>query len=363
MKRRYIVAATVLVVGAVAGLAWYASGTTKDKLSQVRLIKVELGRVSSTIRASGIAQSTRAVQVAAATSGIIKDANAMVGDSVHRGMPLVHIANDQAQMDLRSRALDVQEADAAVALARRQLDAVRRDVEAGGESQRAAQEAQDKLQMETLRAEKLRAALDAARLHLKEYTVASPIEGTVTERLVDPGQFVQAGELVYKLALTQSLEILVKANPSDARSVRAGMAATIAQEDDKAHVIEEKVLRIEPAVHKEGATDYVPVWVGVTGNRLGLLPNEQVDVQFAVSAKPRTLRLPIETLVTKNGRDHVWRVVDGRVHLTPVSLGIQDDHNVEILGGLRQEDTVALADGQVLRDGQAVRGLASEAPR
>jgi membrane fusion protein, multidrug efflux system len=72
--------------------------------------------------------------------------------------------------------------------------------------------------------------------------------------------------------------------------------------------------------------------------------------------------VPEQAIVPQGQKAFVFRVVDNKAVLTPVTLGQRRPGQVEITIGLNPKDLV-VTDGQIkLRDGVAVQVLPPEAP-
>lgn len=286
---------------------------------------------------------------------MLLEASPRVGDAVTRGSPLLRLSTGQASVQVRVRQAELEEAQASVRLQERQLDGLRRDHEAGGEALNTLQDAEGRLQVERSRRDRAQAELEAARVLLRQHVLVAPISGTVVERHVNPGELLQVGVPAYAIASTSDMEILVKVDPSEARSIRVGMDVAISTDDAPDTAWQEKVIRIEPAVRKENNADYLPVWVSAISKTLKLVPNQQVDARFSTASRQATVRLPLEALVSKNGGDQVWLVRHGRLALTPVTVGILGDRYVQIQSGLQAGDTAALLDGKPFKNGDPVK--------
>ena len=83
-----------------------------------------------------------------------------------------------------------------------------------------------------------------------------------------------------------------------------------------------------------------------------LLPNTNVRVTALVANEPNALNIPREALHTENGQAYVYRVERDILHRTNVRVGNLNLTQVEILGGLKEGDVVALTstNGQPIGD-------------
>lgn len=363
MRARSIATVAVALTIGAAIAFWYVSAASQAPIPEVKQVVADSGGIVSSIRSAGIVQSERTVQVMSEAHGVVIEATPKVGDLVKRGQVLVKVSNQEALAEVRGRALAAEELVASIRPLERQLEALRQDYAAGGATLASVKDAQNKLEAERAAHSRAMADLDAARLRLRQYVLTSPINGTVIERKIDQGEYVQTGTPLYTLATTEELEILVKVDPSEAPSIKPGMPVNVSVEGSGNPPVQEHVLRIEPTVKKDGSADYLPVWVSASSKALDLVPNQQVDAGFATEKRNAAVRLPLEALVTRNGHDHVWLVRDGRLALTRVTVGLLGDRYVEIQKGLQAGQRVAMLEGKNLQEGDAVRPVAMEASR
>jgi multidrug efflux pump subunit AcrA (membrane-fusion protein) len=79
------------------------------------------------------------------------------------------------------------------------------------------------------------------------------------------------------------------------------------------------------------------------------------SANLVVVEKQGALVVPIEAIVEKKGKKYVFKVVDGKARLAEVSVGISNEEDVEILGGLKAGDRVIVKGTEKLHDGQGVK--------
>jgi HlyD family secretion protein len=79
-----------------------------------------------------------------------------------------------------------------------------------------------------------------------------------------------------------------------------------------------------------------------------------VDVEIMVAAVPEALQVPAEAVFTDEGGAFVYRVQDDRVQHTRVEVGRSTVARIEILEGLKDQDSVVLGPVSGLEDGTRV---------
>jgi RND family efflux transporter MFP subunit len=85
-----------------------------------------------------------------------------------------------------------------------------------------------------------------------------------------------------------------------------------------------------------------------------LRPGAYANVQLELEGKQNALLVPVTALLTEKAGTSVFTVLDGKAKKTPVQVGFNDGTNVEIVGGIREDQAVILLGKQTLNDGQSV---------
>lgn len=194
-----------------------------------------------------------------------------------------------------------------------------------------------------------RAALDEAREQLEYTVVRAPYAGIVTERHVEVGGSVRAGQPLISGLSLQRLRVDVEIPQTDIGAVREhGRAALLL--DGGVRVPAREVV-VFPYASPDTHTFRVRVELPEADT--GLYPGMTVKVAFAIGEASRVL-VPARALVRRGELTGVYVVHDGRVALRQVRIGARFGDDVEVIAGLDDGDRV------VLDPAAAVRLLAAE---
>lgn len=344
-RRRWLIGAALLVVAGLAGALLFHGGGTGPAVPVAQLSPAPVDRV---LIVSGRTESDRTAELTAAVSGTVTQLRAEEGAQVVEGEELVLIDDSRAQAGLRQAmaALDAailnrQQAEDDFARAQalgRSISQVERDRAAKG-----AEAAQ-------LEVQRLSAAVDQARLALDDYRIKAPITGTVLERRVDPGEVVQPGQLLMRLADLSRLRVEVEVDESYAAALRTGQPAAV-QFAGQDRVLNGRVGWIAPEVNT--VTGAVPVRIFLDSLPAGAQVGLTAVVNIVVATREAGLTVPRQALVDAAGSPAVFVLRDGQARLTPIGIVDWPSERVEVTHGLEPGDVVILApDG--LSDGQPV---------
>jgi membrane fusion protein (multidrug efflux system) len=214
----------------------------------------------------------------------------------------------------------------------------------------------------TYELEQLALALEEAERELSYTEVRAPISGTVTERLINLGDFVNVNQKLFHLVDFDSMVARVFVPEKDLRRIATGQPARITAPALGGDAIAGAVDRLAPVVDPQSGTVKVTVDVPPAG---GLRPGLYVDVELVTAVRDDALLVPKRALVYDQDQIYVYRVGDSmkaeRVFLETV---LEDKAHVVPAGGVAAGDRVVIAGQAGLKDGIEVRlvGVPDAAP-
>ena len=134
--------------------------------------------------------------------------------------------------------------------------------------------------------------------------------------------------------------------------VRSGQRATISVEALPDKVFEGQIRMIGPEVIPESGTVKVTLEVPADGL---LKPGMFATVRLITASHPQALVIPKKALVLETEEDDVFKIVDSKVSLVTVEIGLVQANRVEVLSGLEAGDLLVTVGHDGLKDGTAVR--------
>lgn len=333
----------------------------RAQLPQLRLMPVEAATWTAEIQATGTVDwdadhTTQAItQVSGPISRIVVD----LGRRVAAGDPLLYVSSPDLanaisgyrkaanRLDLAKRTLD-RDADllAHHVIAPKDLESAQADYND------ASTDAQNSLQALQIFGITAREIDEAQRQNVpirSELAVRSPIGGIVVQKLVLPGQLVQAGTTTcFLVSDTSTVWVQGHLHDGDLGSVKVGDPVDVREQGAPAP-LRGRVSYIGAML--DPATRTTPVRI-VTANPAGVLKKDQfVDLVVHTSSRREVLTVPTSAvLYTGENLPIVYRqVTPGRFARTPIQVGAQRDGRFEVLSGLRAGDTIVAEGGVFLQ--------------
>ncbi|HSE12091.1 MAG TPA: efflux RND transporter periplasmic adaptor subunit [Rudaea sp.] len=287
----------------------------------------------------GVVEAVNQATLSAQTNGRVVELPYDVDDYVPAGAVVVRFT-DVEQQSGRKRA-DAQLASAEAANKNAEADYSRL-----AEIYARKLIAKAELDQATARRDASRAALDSARAAVREasqqvdYTVIrAPYSGIVTQRHVQVGESVRAGQpLISGISLGQ-LRVNVNVPQSDIEAIRQHKQAAVILDAATDKRVEAKTLVLFP--YADPQTHSFKVRLELPEQETGLNPGMTVKTAFVVGDTERLL-VPRSALVQRSEVSAVYVVgADNAVTLRQVRVGHRFGDRVEILAGLAPGTRIA----------------------
>jgi RND family efflux transporter MFP subunit len=385
-----VCAFSALASGCRTGRASEKAGA--QKAVKVKVVPVEARTVQRSVDAVGSLFPFEEVTVSSEVEGRIDRVFVDVGDKVAPGRPLVKIipvelslALDQEhaalkQIETRLAPPEGQAAlkDAGEAAEVRRAEADRTDAaqkyerarelwgqglisrgdfdeaEARVKSARAAYD----MAIQNVRTLQAQAAQRSASVALAEKklgdtVIRAPFAGQVKERMVSPGQYVKVQTPALVLVDNDPLRVRLKVPERMAGWVAVGQPVTVQVEAYPDRSFAGEISRINPSVDPQSRTfDVEALLKNADG---ALKPGFFARASIASSHKDETLVVPRDALRYLYGVYKVYAVDQGALKETEVKVGAREGDEVEVTGGVKEGEHVAVPlEGEELRDGAPV---------
>lgn len=186
---------------------------------------------------------------------------------------------------------------------------------------------------------KLETSLREARLKLatleRNRRIVAPLGGTFTNRHVNPGQELQAGQPLGEIIDTTQLRIVATGFPPPGSKL-PGKVATVRL--DGSHSLIGSVQSVLPQSDPSGALQF---WIeGAEFSRL-LRPGQKVTGELTLVATAEALAVPESAIVyDEEQRPLLFVTKNGSYQPQRVELGLQQDGWVEIVKGVESQQAV-----------------------
>jgi RND family efflux transporter MFP subunit len=190
-----------------------------------------------------------------------------------------------------------------------------------------------------------RSDLAIARQQLSDSELKAPLDGAVRQRHASAGEYLAAGSPIVTVVRIHPLRLRLAVPERVAADVRIGQPVTVKVEGDRA-VYRGQVVRLSPAISEEDRT--LLVEAEVPNEHGQLRPGAFADAEIVTAAEERAIFVPASSIVTFAGIEKVMTVRDGLSVETRVQTGRRIEDRVEIVEGLKPEELVVVAPGNLV---------------
>jgi HlyD family secretion protein len=385
----------------VAGLLAVAAGAcSKEQTAQARSDKstakpvtVEIVRLDSTRRSVDVVGTLAAVDqvtISSEADGKVRGILADLGDRVKAGQVLIQLDNEKQQYTLEeqqaalARTLaqygapdpqhlpevektpDVRRANADLVQATQAFDRATELFKRTLISQQALDDAQAALQSKRAgyesslqNARNLRAGIQASEAtmklagrQLRDTDIRAPFDGYVEKRLVNLGELVKTQMPVMAIVRLSPLKVIAEIPEKLTPWLTEGRPVELHVDAYRDRTFTGKVTRISPTVNT--ATRAFPFEALVPNDDAALKPGTFARVHVEIEKVDDVLTLPYAAIQYRYGVNRVYVVEGDKLAVRELTVGGRLGERIEITGGVKAGERVAMTDVDTLSEGLLV---------
>jgi RND family efflux transporter MFP subunit len=189
-----------------------------------------------------------------------------------------------------------------------------------------------------------RAELDIARKQRSDSVLSSPIDGIISEKKVNQGQFVAAGDAVLTMVRVNPLRLKLSIPERDASNVRVGQNVDLTLEGDS-NVYTGHVARVSPAISVDNRTLMAEAEIA---NEKGLLrPGSFARAEIVTRSAEPVVLIPASSVITFAGLTKVLSVENNETTEKRIKVGRTSKGSVEVLEGIQAGEAVVIEPGSL----------------
>lgn len=365
-SKRSIIIFLLLIGGAVGGWYYYQQKQAQSQQEQQFITEpVKRGTIRYSVSASGMVYPKKTVEVGAQVSGKVSKLTVKIGDTVKAGELIAEIdastkenAKLSAQAQLKSQQATLKTAQSSLKQAQADFNRAKKLYKSGAGSQADYDSAHTALVSAKNAITQAQENIVQSRLTIKDaelslgYTqVTAPIDGTVIAVSVEQGQTVnsiQSAPTLVTLAQTDVMTVKAEIAESDVTVMKSGLPVTFTLLGKTTDSYHGTLQSIDPAPKEISDNSnitsstaiyyYGHIDVDNTAGKLryGMTATVTIEVDKADNA----LIVPM-TAINDTPRGSMVMVLKGdRPRPQPITVGLEDGVNAEVLSGLSEGDQV-----------------------
>lgn len=240
-----------------------------------------------------------------------------------------------------------------------QIEAAEKQVKQAEEALRIAKanRAQKALRREDIKAAKAAVAqaeamLAYARQQVANAHIATPIAGTVSKRMAEPGQMATPGVPLIEIVALNTVYFEASVSEIDIAKVKVGQPVSVTVDALPGRKFRGSILKILPTADTQSR--HFAVRVAVPNDKGELKPGMFARGDIEIAKHKNTVIVPKDALVSNGKGQAVYAVVKSTARLIPVTTGFESREEAEVLSGIKPNDRVVVVGQDRLSDGVKV---------
>ncbi len=184
--------------------------------------------------------------------------------------------------------------------------------------------------------------------------IYTPLSGVVIEKMVQQGQYVNTGDVLFNIADLSTVWVEVEVYENEFPNIKIGQRVEIRSQSFPGKPFTGRVAFIYPFLDPKTRT--VKVRLEMPNPGMKLKPDMFVNAIIKVPLG-KSIVVPVTAVMDTGKRKVVWvESQPGMFEPRDVQVGQQTDDNVQILSGLKQGDKVAVSGGYLIDSESQLKG-------
>ncbi len=358
MTRARILALTLAAAACSRGSAPQEAGRPAVAVETAAVATSDLEQAVEVV---GALSARSAAEVKTEYSGTVAEVLVTQWVAVQKGTPLARLDTREANAAAQAARAGVLQAEVGSQRAARELERTMKLQEAGLATRQAADEARTAEAAAQATVAAAQAQLEMAQTRLAKALIRAPIDGVVSERNVNVGDYVEnmgSPAPMFRIVDARVLELTATVPSARMTELQVGQPLRFASDALPGKEFTGAVSFINPAADETSRT--VKVKAEIPNDAGTLKPGLFVKGRVVTGRRAGVLVVPRAALVswdTAARTGWVFVVQGGAAKRRAVKTGAASGDAVEVVEGLRAGETVVTRGGFNLREGDKVRAI------
>jgi RND family efflux transporter MFP subunit len=332
--------------------------TQEQAILRVAVVTPQRGGSTRELVLPGNVEAFFTASIHGQTSGYVQEWRKDIGAKVLQGEVLAVL--DTPELDERIAVAQSELAKARANLALAKVTKTRWNSlrASGAVSQQAADEKVSDADAKAAEVDAARSNVDRLKAEKAFANIVAPFDGVVTGRNIDVGSLVRAdsnnSQALFTVADIHPMRIYVPVPESYAADLKNGMKATLDLPEYPDRKFDATIITNSHAINEKSRTLLVEL---IADNKDGSLsPGAFTRVNFQIPPDPNIITIPAGALLFHENSVEVATLGrDNRVTLKKVRIARDLGTEVEVTGGLGQDDRIVTNPPDSIGDGEEVR--------
>ncbi|ENU21547.1 hypothetical protein F993_03468 [Acinetobacter proteolyticus] len=306
---------------------------------------------------AGDVQARQQTALAFRVGGQITERYVDVGDRVKVGQVLAKLDVKDAQLQMNAAKAQLQSAEAAAKIAAEEYQRYQQLLPVNAVSRSQFDAVKNQYESAQASLQQARSNYEVSSNQTGYNQLISNKNGVITQRQIEIGQVLAAGQAAYQLAIDGEREVVFGVPEQAVSTIKVGQPAWVTLWSQPDARFAAKVREVSPAADQSRTfTVKVSLLEGQSSIQLG-----QSARVFFVAQDSNVLSVPLSSVTANDQQAYVWVVnANQSIRKVPVTLGTYGRDSVPVVSGLKATDWVVVGGVHLLRDQQKIHPVDRE---
>ncbi|WP_019538065.1 efflux RND transporter periplasmic adaptor subunit [Proteiniphilum acetatigenes] len=348
---KYRILLSVIVIALLTACGNQTQSSQSDIETPVSVQELKKGSISRLINTTGTAQATYSVELNAEMNGFYNlQTNPStgrpykLGDAVRKGQLIIRLENKEYEngIALESKKLSLE-------IAEQEQNKQKALHEKGGVTL-------SEMRNTEVRVTNARYDLENATINLEKMNVRAPFDGIIVSlpHYTQQGQVTQGSLMVGLMAYTR-MYMDINLPESAIGYVKSNQPVHITHYTLPDDTLRGEISELSPAISTETRTFKGKILID--NDRLKLRPGMFVKADIVVDQADSAIIIPKDVVLSRRNRKYVYIVERNTAILRDIQTGLEDEDNVEVIEGLKENDNLIIRGYETLRENSRVKVL------
>jgi len=300
-----------------------AAGGAPAPVIEVEGMVVKTSSINEIIESSGTILANESTEIRPEISGRITQLNIREGAVVPKGSLLVKIFDGDLQAQLKK--LQVQ-----LAIAEKTEERQKELLKIGGI-------AQQDYDLSALQVSNIKADIELTRVAIGKTEIRAPYSGRLGLKAISPGAYVSPSTLIATITQINQIKVEFSVPEKYSAQITNGLGLQFTTEgSDRPYMA--RVMARESSVDEQ--TRNLRIRALVQGSDASLVPGSFAKVKMILGENRNAIMIPSNAVIPQARNKQVVIYRNGTADMLPVSTGIRDSSNIQVLSGISAGDTL-----------------------
>lgn len=342
---------TIVVVVALLALIVLRLISNHEKINATKNVKTDLTYVSvnvspvvkmsliDSLRLTGYLDAFSEIEIASQAQGIITSLDASLGQAKPKGSIIATIDNEMKQLAVKKAKLNVDKLE-------KNLERYKNLYNGGTLTEQQLDDAKTMYEDAVLQ-------LEQAGKQLSDATILSPINGIISKKQAEIGEYANIGTPIATLVDISRFKLKLSVSETNVYKLKLGDIAIVSTDVYPGVTFEGKISFIGP---KGDETHNYPVEILIANSReYPLKSGTFANANIKLPSSGEALYIPRESLLGSVNDANVYVVENGKAILQSIVVGNGNDKFIKVISGLNEGDQIVIT-GQInLSDGKEIK--------